>query len=219
MATQIDRRFKLALVLLLPIAFVAILYYGSFRVDSVLPIYGERYVAPNSTDTIYHKVGEFFLTDQKGNVFTHDTVKGKIRVTNFFFARCKGVCPKMNGNLATAVYEKFKYSPNIVFVSHTVDPNHDDPKVLNTYANNMAAEYKHWYFVTGDYKDIAEVQNQYLLPKADGSSTDQIAHSQHIILVDKEDRIRGSYDGLDYAKMKKLEEDIKLLLQEYKPKQ
>lgn len=216
MAGKIDKRFLLVLLLLLPIAFVAILKFGAFRVNSTLPIYGERYVLPSSPDTVYHTVGEFMLTDQKGNTFTQDTVKGKIRVTNFFFARCKGVCPKMNGNLATAVYEKFKYSPNIVFVSHTVDPNHDDPKVLDTYANNMAAEYKHWYFVTGDYEDIAEVQNQYLLPKADGSSMDKIAHSQHIILVDKEDRIRGTYDGLDYAKMKKLEEDIKVLLQEYK---
>lgn len=211
-----NKRFLLTLLLLLPIAFVALLKLGVFRVNSTLPIYGERYVPQGKTDTVYHTVGEFMLTDHKGNVFTQDTVKGKIRVTNFFFARCKGVCPKMNGNLATAVYEKYKYSPNIVFVSHTVDPTHDTPEVLNKYAKNMAAEYKHWYFVTGEYEDIAEVQNQYLLPKADGSSIDQIAHSQHIVLVDKEDRVRGTYDGLDYAKMKKLEEDIKILLQEYK---
>lgn len=218
MAGLVNKRYLFILILALPIAFVAVLKFGAFRVNSTLPIYGNRFLPAGATDTVYHTVGEFSLTDQKGNVFTQDTVKNKIRVTNFFFARCKGVCPKMNGNLATAVYEKFKYSPNIVFVSHTVDPTYDNPKVLDTYANNMAAEYKHWYFVTGDYEDIAEVQNQYLLPKADGSSLDQIAHSQHIILVDKEDRIRGSYDGLDYAAMKKLEEDIKVLLAEYKQK-
>lgn len=218
MAIKVDKRLKLILLLSLPIAFVAILYNGSFRVNSILPIYGERYLPKGETDTVYHTVGEFSFTDQKGNTFTQDTVKGKIRVTNFFFARCKGVCPKMNGNLHTAVYEKFKYSPNIVFVSHTVDPEYDSPKVLNTYANNLAVDYKHWYFLSGEYSDIAEVQNQYLLPKADGSSVDQIAHSQHIILVDKEDRIRGAYDGLDYAEMKDLEQDIKILLAEYKQK-
>jgi protein SCO1/2 len=218
MASLFNKRASLLLLLLIPILFVAILKFGAFRVNTTLPIYGERYLPKGATDTVYHTVGEFSFTDQKGNIFTQDTVKGKIRVTNFFFARCKGVCPKMNGNLHTAVYEKYGKSPNIVFVSHTVDPTHDTAEVLNTYAKNMATNYKHWYFVTGRYKDIAEVQNQYLLPKADGSSVDQIAHSQHIILVDKEDRIRGAYDGLDYAEMKKLEEDIKILLAEYKQK-
>ncbi len=218
MASLFNKRASLLLLLLIPILFVAILKFGAFRVNTALPIYGERYLPKGATDTVYHTVGEFSFTDQKGNIFTHDTVKDKIRVTNFFFARCKGVCPKMNGNLHTAVYEKYKYSPNIVFVSHTVDPTHDTAEVLNAYEKNMATNYKHWYFVTGKYKDIAEVQNQYLLPKADGSSVDQIAHSQHIILVDKEDRIRGAYDGLDYAEMKKLEEDIKILLAEYKQK-
>lgn len=218
MANLFRKRASLILLLLIPIAFVIILKVGAFRVNYTLPIYGERYLPKGATDTVYHTVGEFSFTDQKGNVFNQDTVKDKIRVTNFFFARCKGVCPQMNGNLHTAVYKKFKNSPNIVFVSHTVDPDHDTVEVLDIYANNMVANYKHWYFVTGEYSDIAEVQNQYLLPKADGSSIDQIAHSQHIILVDKEDRIRGAYDGLDYAAMKKLEEDIKLLLAEYKQK-
>lgn len=218
MANLFRKRASLLLLLLIPIAFVVILMLGDFRVNYTLPIYGERYLPKGATDTVYHTVGEFSFTDQKGNPFTQETVKDKIRVTNFFFARCKGVCPKMNGNLHTAVYEKYGKSPNIVFVSHTVDPEYDSPEVLNQYADNMAAEYGHWYFVTGKYNDIAEVQNQYLLPKADGSSVDQIAHSQHIILVDKEDRIRGAYDGLDYAAMKKLEEDIKVLLAEYKQK-
>lgn len=218
MANLFRKRASLILLLLIPIAFVIILKVGAFRVNYTLPIYGERYLPKGATDTVYHTVGEFSFTDQKGNVFNQDTVKDKIRVTNFFFARCKGVCPQMNGNLHTAVYKKFKNSPNIVFVSHTVDPDHDTVEVLDIYANNMVTNYKHWYFVTGEYSDIAEVQNQYLLPKADGSSIDQIAHSQHIILVDKEDRIRGAYDGLDYAAMKKLEEDIKLLLAEYKQK-
>ncbi len=216
MAGLFNKRASLLLLLLIPIVFVAMLKFGAFRVNITLPIYGNRYVPKGEIDTVYHTVGEFSFIDQKGNIFTHDTVKGKIRVTNFFFARCKGVCPKMNGNLHTAVYGKYKKSPNIVFVSHTVDPEYDSPKVLNSYASNLAVEYKHWYLVTGEYADIAEVQNQYLLPKADGSSVDQIAHSQHIILVDKEDRIRGAYDGLNYGEMRKLEDDIKILLKEYK---
>ena len=203
----------LLLILIVPIAFVILLKEGSFRAAETLPIYGNRHLPQGSKDTVYHTVGEFSLTDQKGHVFNQDTLKGKIRITNFFFARCRGVCPKMNSNVLM-VYDKYKNSPDIVFVSHTVDPQNDSAEVLDLYASQLGAKYKHWYFVTGPYDDIAEVQNQYLLPKADGSSPDQIAHSEYVILVDAEDRVRGAYDGLNINQMLKLRDDIKLLVAE-----
>ncbi len=211
MAKPLNKRVYLLLLLLIPVAFVLFLKQGSFRSNETLPIYGNRFLPEGKTDTTYHTVGEFALTDQKGNVFTQDTVKGKIRVVNFFFARCQGVCPKMNSNVLM-VYDKYKNSPDIVFISHTVDPTHDNAQVLDNYATQLNASYKRWYFVTGNYDDIAEVQNQYLLPKADGSSTDQIAHSQYIILVDDKDRVRGAYDGLNINQVLKLKDDIKLLV-------
>lgn len=213
MAKPNSKRAYLLLLLLIPVAFVLLLKQGSFRSNETLPIFGNRFLAPDQTDTVYHTVGAFSLIDQKGNVFTQDTVKGKIRIANFFFARCQGVCPKMNSNVLM-VYDKYKNSPDIVFISHTVDPTNDSAEVLDTYAQQINANYKHWYFVTGKYNDIAEVQNQYLLPKADGSSTDQIAHSQYIILVDDKDRVRGAYDGLNINQVLKLRDDIKLLINE-----
>jgi protein SCO1 len=211
------KRAYLLLLLLLPIAFVLILKNGTFRANTRLPIFGDRYLPKGATDTVYHTVGPFSFIDQKGNVLNDDSVKGKIRIVNFFFARCKGTCPKMNGNLVL-VYDKYKQSPDIVFISHTVDPKNDTVAVLNEYARRMDITYRNWFFVTGSYNDIAEIQNQYLLPKADGSATDQIAHSQHLILVDKEGRIRGAYDGLVMNEILKLREDVKLLLAEYREK-
>lgn len=213
MAKPNSKRAYLLFLLLIPVAFVLLLKQGSFRSNETLPIYGDRFLPPDQTDTVYHTVGDFSLTDQKGNVFTQDTVKGKIRIANFFFARCQGTCPKMNSNLLM-VYDKYKNSPDIVFISHTVDPTNDSAEVLDTYASQIDAKYKRWYFVTGKYDDIAEVENQYLLPKADGISTDQISHSQYIILVDDKDRVRGAYDGLNINQVLRLRDDIKLLVNE-----
>ncbi len=213
MAKPLNKRVYLLLLLLIPIAFVLFLKQGSFRSNETLPIYGNRFLPTGETDSVFHTVGEFSLTDQKGNIFTQDTVKGKIRIANFFFARCLGTCPKMNSNVLM-VYDKYKNSPDVVFISHTVDPSNDSAEVLDTYAQQINAHYKRWYFVTGKYDDIAEMQNQYLLPKADGSSTDQIAHSQYIILVDDKDRVRGAYDGLNINQVLKLRDDIKLLVNE-----
>lgn len=205
----------LLLVLILPIAFIFFLREGSFRAGKVLPIYGDRFVEPGKKDTTYHTVGPFSFTDQEGNTINQDSVKGKIRIVNFFFARCKGVCPKMNRNLVM-VFDKYQNSPDIVFISHTVDPENDSAQVLKEYARMMDVKYGRWFFVTGRYADIAHIQNQYLLPKADGNSLDQIAHSQNLMLVDKQGRVRGAYDGLKTNEVLKLKEDIKLLLAEYK---
>jgi len=210
------KRILLLLLLLAPVVFVILLKYGSFRAGVKLPIYGERFLAEGAKDTTYHTVGNFSFTDQHGNILTQDSIKGKIRIVNFFFARCAGVCPRMNRNLEL-VHDKYRESPDIIFISHTVDPENDSAEVLNQYAQRFGAKYKRWYFVTGRYDDIARIQNEYLLPKADGSSADQIAHSQHIILVDKEGRVRGAYDGLNMKEVQNLKDDVKLLLAEYKP--
>ncbi|HYG15788.1 MAG TPA: SCO family protein, partial [Bacteroidia bacterium] len=209
------KRVYLTLLLLIPVAFIVLLKSGTFKATGTLPIYGERYVPESSKDTVYHTVGNFTLTDQEGNVFTQDSAKGKIRVVNFFFARCQSVCPKMNGHLSI-VFKDYIKSRDVIFISHTVDPQHDSAEVLKEYARSMDVPYKHWYFLTGPYGEMARIQNQYLLPKADGTSADQIAHSQHIILVDKEDRIRGAYDGLQTNEILQLKEHIKLLKAEYK---
>lgn len=215
MSILTGKRVYLLLLLLIPVAFIVLLKSGTFKATGKLPIYGERYLPEGAKDTVYHTVGNFALTDQQGNIFTQDSAKGKIRVVNFFFARCQGVCPKMNGNLSI-VFKDYMKSRDVIFISHTVDPQHDSAEVLKEYARTMDVPYEHWYFLTGPYEDLARIQNQYLLPKADGASGDQIAHSQHIILVDKEDRIRGAYDGLQTNEILQLKEDIKLLLAEYK---
>ena len=44
-------------------------------------------------------------------------------------------------------------------------------------------------------------------------------HSQDLMLIDKEKRIRGIYDGLDEAEVKRLCDEIEVLLQEYKEKE
>src|SRR5215212_6858103 len=150
------KRVYLVLLLLLPVAFIVLLKSGTFKATGRLPIYGERYLPQGAKDTVYHTVGNFTLTDQEGRIFNQDSVKGKIRVVNFFFARCQGVCPKMNGNLSI-VFNSYKTSPDIIFMSHTVDPQHDSAEVLKEYARSMDVPYKHRRFLTGPYEDMAGI--------------------------------------------------------------
>src|SRR6185369_6040613 len=63
----------------------------------VLPILGEKHLS--NSDTIYHTIGNFTLTNQFGENVTEQTVKNKIYVADFFFATCQSICPQMSTNI------------------------------------------------------------------------------------------------------------------------
>ena len=56
-----------------------------------------------------------------------------------------------------------------------------------------------------------------VIEEGDGGKDDFI-HTEQFILVDKERRIRGFYDGTDKKDMEKLKEDMILLKEEYASK-
>ena len=74
-----------------------------------LPYYGDRAMQPapmaGPADTIF-TVPAFTLTTQEGKTITNDTFQGKIYVTDFFFATCPSICPKMQSELLR-VYMKW----------------------------------------------------------------------------------------------------------------
>ena len=72
---------------------------------------------------------------------------------------------------------------------------------------------------TGDKDSIYSLaRDGFLVPAAGGKTAADFFHSQNLILIDKEKRIRGFYDGLDEADVKKLCDEIDVLEQEYREK-
>ena len=75
-----------------------------------------------------------------------------------------------------------------------------------------------WNLVTGDKKQIYELaRKSYLaaLDDGDGGPYDMI-HTENFILVYKERRIRGFYDGTSSEEIAKLLEDLKVLKSSYR---
>jgi protein SCO1/2 len=210
----LKRTFYIAFGLLaVPVIVFYIFNAGKQQFDR-LPYIGER-IPPDGAsvkDTIYYTVPGFSLVSQTGETITQKNFDNSIYVANFFFATCKDVCPNMNAKLAD-VYERYKEFAEVKFISHTVDPENDSVPVLAAYAKRFKADPKIWYFVTGSKDAIFRLGQGYLLPTSMEDST--IDHSQNLILVDKEKHIRGIYDGLDEQDVKRLKDEIKVLLYEY----
>ena len=110
----------------------------------------------------------------------------------------------------------YKDDPEVMILSHTVDPEGDSPSVLRAYAKEHNAIKGKWYFLTGDKKALYDMaRNSYFVTAMPGDGgADDFIHSEQMVLVDKEKRIRGFYDGTDYGEMTKLIDEINVLKKE-----
>jgi protein SCO1/2 len=195
------------------------------KIDSVKgePLMG-KVVLPDGkeiTDTIYNHIPSFSLIDQDGTTVDQSIVKDKIYIADFFFTRCGTICPRISSQL-TRVQDVFRDNPNLVFLSHTVDPEHDRPAQLKAYAQKYDAIPGKWYFLTGSKADIYNLaMHGYYLPTVDagvkeGKPDETFIHSEKLVLVDKEGIIRGFYDGTDKEDIDRLILEIRVLLDGYR---
>lgn len=213
--------FLLSLILIVPAVAYLFLQTGQNHYDP-LPILGPREPVVSTingsteVDTLYHSVGSFSLLDQDSVVITEQIASGKISVVDFFFSTCTTICPKMSNQLMR-VQSTCGNEGDLVILSFTVDPQNDSPSRLKQYAKEHNAKPGTWYFLTGEKDSIYRLAREsYFLNALEGTGgADAFLHSESFLLIDKQGRIRGIYDGTDHFEVKKLIEDIAALRHEY----
>lgn len=179
-----------------------------------LPFYGPRQ-ADIHGDTIYHQIPPFSFFNQDGKIITREDLKGKIHVADFFFTSCPTICPKLTSQLKRLQAEL--KDTDITILSFTVDPRRDSIARLKEYTEKNAINTNNWHLLTGDKEEIYNLgRNGYFLSAMeDEKAAGGFLHSEIIVLVDKELRIRGLYEGTSTDEVNKLINDIKKLHQEY----
>lgn len=188
----------------------------------ILPIIGNKYVenikidGGIKADTVYHKIPDFEFVDQDSNWVNNETFSDKVYIADFFFTSCPTICPTMKAQMLR-VYEEFLDNEEVAILSHSIDPEFDNVEVLHDFAEKLGVESHKWHFVTGDKDEIYTVGMKGYLVTAgeDASAPGGYIHSGAFILVDKDRRIRGLYDGTVVADVNELMRDIKILLNEY----
>ncbi len=204
-----SRKFILIFLMVLGVIFLGYYYYAYKQSPRTLPTLGN----PG------HKVGAFSFVNQDGDTITNKDVDSTIRVIEYFFTTCKGICPKMNENM-TEVFKAFRGDKDVLILSHTVDPETDTVAQMKRYADKHEADSKQWMFFTGAKIDLYQMAvRSYLITAVDDKDYDKkvtpdFIHSQYFVLIDKYNNVRGAYDGTDKKKVEKLIADIKELKRE-----
>jgi len=206
----------LILLLVVPTIFVIMGLFGENHYKK-LEVYNPRvmgcprYEGPDSV----HRIPPFSFTDQAGKTVTQADFEGKIYIADFFFTYCPDICIEMSSELVRV--QDALADKDVKILSHTVDPERDTPEVLANYAERYGADPSVWTFVTGEKQALYEqARCGYFIPAAVGQdSTVDFIHSDKLILVDKESRIRGFYSGTDRKDVDRLISEAQLLMKEY----
>ena len=203
---------------------ILILFYNALTPIPKLPIFQPAMVNFELVDSTiqhqkkYHHIADFSFINQNGKTVTPFDFKGKIYVADFFFTTCPTICIAMTDHLLK-VQQKIRNNPNVMLLSHSVTPQIDTVAQLKKYALEKGVVDSKWYLVTGDKKEIYELaRKSYLAVKEDGDGGPfDMIHTENFILVDPDRRIRGFYDGTDIEEIKRLLEELEVLIQEYFP--
>lgn len=179
-----------------------------------LPTLGRTAYDSTAQKEVVQPIPEFAFYNQDSVLITNSALAGKVYVTDFFFTSCPTICPVMKGQMLR-VYEKYKSNPNVLLVSHTIDPRHDTVATLKRYSEKLGVDASKWHFLTGDQEVIYSLAYDYMVSAAeDSTAPGGYIHSGAFILIDQKGFIRGYYDGTQEIDVDALLVDIDRLLKD-----
>ena len=198
------------------VLFVSVVFVLPVIAWSVLRLYERKLERlPVLSDPKTHRIDDFNLVNQDSENRSTENWENRIVVVNFFFTHCPVICPKMTNNLKR-VCKAYEEDGGILINSFSVDPERDNVHQLKAYTQRHQIETAKWDLLTGDKKDIYRIaRNSFMVVATDGDGgPEDFIHSERLILIDRQRRIRGYYNGTSRQETDQLISDIKKLKNE-----
>ena len=160
-----------------------------------------------------HRIPAFALTSHRGARVTEGALQGRVTLVHFFYAECGRVCPRAVGSIQRLL-QSMPADSAFQVLSYTVQPEHDSVAALAAYASHHEITDTRWQLLTGPWSDIASLAaSGYFVNLRDGSSygTDDLAHTETLVLIDQRSRIRGVYNATLALDMEQIARDVRTL--------
>lgn len=139
--------------------------------------------------------GNFELTDQNGQLFNSNRLKGKFSVIYFGFTYCPDICPTTLQKLTDVIETLDKYKIDVTPVFITIDPQRDKPELLKEYLGHFHPKF---IGLSGTEEQIKKVADLFKVYYAEATTGDKehymMDHSSFVYLMDK----KGHYLKLFY---------------------
>jgi protein SCO1/2 len=137
------------------------------------------------------------LVDQHGQKVSLASLRGKPLLFDFIYTTCPGPCLMITARMKS-VADRLgpMLGSKARFISVTVDPEHDHPSDLLTYAKEQGAERNGWLFLTGPPAEIDRLMAQFKL-RRERESDGSVDHVLEFFLVGRDGHLMLQYVAFD----------------------
>jgi protein SCO1/2 len=149
---------------------------------------------------VLSEIPPFALTAENGQAFDSSQLKGQPWIADFIFTNCPGACLRMSHQMS-AVQQR----SSARLISFTVDPDRDTPAILAAYAKRYQADPARWRFLTGPRDQLDVLGAAFLIGKI------SLDHSTRFALVDRDMRLRATYQTNEPDAVERLLKDVAAL--------
>lgn len=127
------------------------------------------------------------LVDQRGAPFSLAQLRGSNVVVTFVAARCTGVCPLVNAQIAEASRDPGLYVRNVRFVTITLDPMRDTHADVARLARAFRADPARWILASGPAANVRAVLEQF------GVLGNAREHTTFVYVLGADGRLRARF--------------------------
>jgi protein SCO1 len=163
----------------------------------------EHAIAPSSLPpalALGQSVPDFVLTDQSRNRVALSQFAGKVVAVTFIYTRCPlpDYCFRLSNNFAL-LQKRFRgrMGRELVLLSIVIDPAHDQPDALASYAHIWKADSQAWHFLTGAMPDIEKLSREFDMNFYPDEAL--FVHSFHTVVIDREGKLAANLEGNNFS--------------------
>ena len=212
----------LGLLLLVPVlAFMFLFRFGTNRyaLPFLLPdrVDSTQVGAEWRRDTVFHQLAPFRLASSTGRNVTSKELGAGLYVAQFYGP------DEASARVARAllrVQEKFRHEPRVRLATFVLDPDAGRAAELARLAEQYGTIAGKWFFLTGAADTLQRLARQEFRLPADPRRLPEAVFTANIpagrlLLIDRDRRVRGLYDGTDGREIDRLLTEITVQLYDY----
>lgn len=145
-------------------------------------------------------VPNFTLTDQNRGEVILSKFAGKVVALNFVYTRCAlpNFCFRSSNNFGL-LQKRFRrqLGRDLVLLTITFDPMHDDPDTLAKYAKTWKADPNNWHFLTGSADEVRRVCE--LFGEDFFQDEGLMNHSLHTAIINRKGKLVANLEGNEFS--------------------
>lgn len=145
-------------------------------------------------------VPDFTLTDQAQHATHLAQFKGKVVALTFAYSRCPNpnYCFRLSNNLSRLSHRFHDVTGHdLVLVTIVIDPDDDQGKALERYADTWKADPATWHFLTGKLADVRSIAE--LFGMNFWNDEGFLTHSFHTVVIDREGKMAANLEGNQFT--------------------